>query len=528
MVSLPGQALLRSNGIDVSMAMTGEYALAVFWRQQENPNEYESFVLHVKNSEQYAQWEAAITKLMVADQKRRETREKDRHNSTTSRRHISAATNFLATPASDGPMTGSLSAGGYFERELGSNGWDEDGGTPSTSANSTPYMSRRTLSNSGMPRPADRYPNTVMSARSSHDDSTGTLQAQWKSQQGPIPVPPVPYRNSSDASIVTEASFGNPSSLPRSSLGRGGIPPRMARVMSDDSHGPALATTPEMHESGQEVLRNAGAESISSSRHANGAVSARLSNGNHSSASQSPSLRMRSASSPNVYQLPRINGDAGGSGSPAVNSASPLGTHEPRTVNAYDYAEQSENRRGPDHHQAPAKPWLTSAEYGGDFKSSSNRGSGSTEGSDASSHSPKTPFEGQVPDSAKIASGMFTGSSTDVTHAYKNVIVKVISPNVSLRILRRGISRLITHVAIWSQAVFTLAVPPGISCDDLKSRVARKVATCVGAPGSGVLKCYYRDDEDDRLLLNSSDDVQTLFEPFLKGSRREVELEVKQ
>jgi cell division control protein 24 len=419
--------------INILIKIIGEYALAVYWRQQENPNEFESFVLHVKNSEQYAQWETAITKLMVADQKRREMRDKDRHSSTTSRRHISAATNFLATPASEGPMTGPLSAGGYFERELGSNGWDEDGGTPSTSANSTPYMSRRTLSNSGMSRAPDRYSNTVLSARSSQDDSNGMLQAQWRSQQGAVPVPPVPYRNSSDASIVTEASFGNPSSLPRSSLGRGGIPPRMARVMSDDSHGPALPATPEMHESGQEVLRNAGTES-GSSRHINGAVSARLSNGSHSSAAQSPSLRMRSASSPNVYQLPRINGEVGGSGSPAVNSASPLGTHEPRTVNAYDYGDPNESRRGADNHQAPAKPWLTSAEYGGGFKSSSNRGSGSTEGSDASSHSPKTPFEGQVPDSAKIASGMFTGSSTDVAHAYKNVIVKVISPNVSLKL----------------------------------------------------------------------------------------------
>ena len=58
--------------------------------------------------------------------------------------------------------------------------------------------------------------------------------------------------------------------------------------------------------------------------------------------------------------------------------------------------------------------------------------------------------------------------------------------------------------------------------------MARKVNTCVGGAVSSVLKCYYRDEDDDRLLLNSSDDVQTLFEPFMKGVRREVELEVKQ
>lgn len=43
----------------------------------------------------------------------------------------------------------------------------------------------------------------------------------------------------------------------------------------------------------------------------------------------------------------------------------------------------------------------------------------------------------------------------------------------------------------------------------------------------GNLKCYYRDEDEDKLLLNSSDDVQTLFEPFVRGIKREVELEVK-
>jgi hypothetical protein len=68
-------------------------------------------------------------------------------------------------------------------------------------------------------------------------------------------------------------------------------------------------------------------------------------------------------------------------------------------------------------------------------------------------------------------------------------------------------------------------VPLDISCEELKSKVARKVMNCVGV--SGNLKCYYRDEDDDKLLLNSLDDVQTLFEPFVRGNSREVELEVK-
>ena len=404
-----------------SSVFSGEYALSVYWRQQENPNEFESFVLHVKNSEQYTQWEAAITKLMAADQKRREMRDIDRHSSLgANRRHISSATNFAATPASDGPSTGPLS-GGYFERDTVMAGWDDDGGTPSTSASSTPYLSRRTLSQSGMARPPDRYSN--LSARSSNDDPNGLLMAQWRSQQNATPMPPIPMRNSSDASIVTEASFGNPSSLPRSSLGRGGLPTRIARVMSDDSHGPALATTPETSEAGQEILRSNGADTPNS-RYTNGGIGGRSSNGFYPPPSQTPSLRMRSASSPNVYQLPKIGSDASNPQTSPMHSASPLGVYDARNnVTAHDYGD-------------PGAHYVSDGHQGSDprFKSpkASNRGSGSTEGSDASSHSPKTPFDGQVPDSAKIASGHFTGSSTDMSQPYKqNVIIKVLSPNVS-------------------------------------------------------------------------------------------------
>lgn len=397
----------------------------MYWRQQENPNEYESFVLHVKNSEQYNKWEAAITKLMAADQKRRETRDKERHSSVgVNRRHISAATNFAATPASEGPSTGPLS-GGYFERDLASAGWDDDGGTPSTSASSTPYMSRRTLSQSAVTRPPDRYSNP--SARSSNDDPNGLLMAQWRSQQNTAPMPPIPIRNSSDASIATEASFGNPSSLPRSSLGRGGLPTRIARVMSDDSHGPALATTPETSEAGQEILRSNGTDSHNT-RHMNGGMSAGgrpPMNGVFPSAAQSPSLRMRSASSPNVYQLPKIGGEGHTPHASPLHSASPLGVYDSRNnVTSHDYGDVDAHYTNGGHRGSDPR-----------FKSpkASNRGSGSTEGSDASSHSPKTPYDGHVPDSAKIASGTFTGSSTDISQPYKqNVIIKVLSPNVGV------------------------------------------------------------------------------------------------
>lgn len=403
----------------------GDYALAVYWRQQENPNEFESFILHVKNSEQYTQWEAAINKLMIADRHRREMRDRDRHSTGTGRRYISPASNFAATPAIDTYM-GSANGGGYFERDTGSAGWDEEVGTPSTSASSTPYAARRTLSGSGPSngtRPPDRYSN--MSARSSHDDPNGLLMAQWKSsQQGGSAgmVPPMPYRNASDASVATEASFGNPSGLPRGSLGRS-IQTKMGRVLSDDSYGSELASTPEMSEAGQEILQTI----KPNSRYASGIGLSRLSNGNGMSNPQAPSLRMRSASTPNVYQVPRPENEAQQvtpTHSPIKSSAYPTRALAAPTYDSHNDPMNREASRTMDR-RYPSKPSVATNNEHHDFKRSSARSSRSTEMSETSSHSPKTPFDGHLPDSAKIATGMYG----DV---YKqNVIVKVSSPNVS-------------------------------------------------------------------------------------------------
>jgi hypothetical protein len=41
------------------------------------------------------------------------------------------------------------------------------------------------------------------------------------------------------------------------------------------------------------------------------------------------------------------------------------------------------------------------------------------------------------------------------------------------------------------------------------------------------VKCYYRDEEKEKLRLDDDDDLYTLFEPVMRGDTREVELEVK-
>lgn len=75
--------------------------------------------------------------------------------------------------------------------------------------------------------------------------------------------------------------------------------------------------------------------------------------------------------------------------------------------------------------------------------------------------------------------------------------------------------------------MFKLAVPADIDCDDLKSRVSRKVQMCAGGVTGSQVKCYYRDEEKEKLRLDDDDDLSTLFEPVIRGITREVELEVK-
>jgi cell division control protein 24 len=444
MVRVQQVGLAERQGSDQVSNSTGEHALAVFWRQQENPNEFESFVLHVRNNEQYLQWETAITKLMIADQERREMRERDRlssggmgsMSSGIGRRHISTASNFAATPASEGP---SSLAGGYFERDAA--GWDDDVGTPNTSASSTPYLSRRTLSQSGAPRGPDRYSN--LSSRSSHDDPNGMLMAQWRSQQGFAAVPPMPVRTMSDASTFTEASFGNPSGLPRAGLGRGGVQTKLGRIMSEDLHSPSLASMPEVNEAGQEVLRNVPAEH-GNARYGAAGGPGRLSNGANLAPSQPPNLRMRSASTPNVYQLPLMQPGQHTPPTPSPYGTSPQGyrlpTESEHSYNDPRYPDEAvhygpDGSRIIDSRYNPSKSSLGTTEF--DMKRSSNRSSRSTEVSDGS-YSPKTPHEGLVPDSARIASSL--GNSGDVSQIFgkQNVIVKVHvhSPNVSSSLMR--------------------------------------------------------------------------------------------
>jgi hypothetical protein len=73
-----------------------------------------------------------------------------------------------------------------------------------------------------------------------------------------------------------------------------------------------------------------------------------------------------------------------------------------------------------------------------------------------------------------------------------------------------------------------LLVPSDINCSSLKAKVIRKVSLCGGRREERPIKCYYRDEEQERLRLDADEDLITLFDPVVSGLAREVELEVNE
>lgn len=356
MLSLKGRIYVNNLTHIEHESKNGDYALRVFWRSQENPMEFEHFVLHVKNSEQLAKWESKITSLMRADQSRREQRERERRG----RNYVSPASNFPITPANE--------QGPYGENELRrgsstSTAWDEEG-TPSTTASS-----HRPI------RASERY--SSHSIRNSTDDQH-VLPSHLRYQQV-VGVPPVPMQRLQSTQSLE--------------------PTRKAhRGMSDDTYGPSLASSSTDDQ--QEFLRSVAAE------------------GGRGVNYQSPALRMRSASSPNVYGVGAVDSQPSPASS-TVNGGGGVGGWTSQSQTYADYNPSKVSLAA--HSDGPH------SDFG--FKRSSNS-SNATDVSEAST--PDTPYEGAV-----LAAALPSLAEHVTT---ENVIVKVRYYDVSL-VRRDGVAK---------------------------------------------------------------------------------------
>ncbi|KAJ9115263.1 hypothetical protein QFC20_001130 [Naganishia adeliensis] len=491
MLNLKGRIYVNNLTHIQDVGSEGHYALAVYWRQQEDPNEYESFVLHLKNSEQFQKWQTEITKLMKADQERREQRQrealsKDRQVRASAASRMQYPSYFPMTPASDFVGQSAATSGGFFTEEdarrLPELGFQEDHAGLPSGYSSPPFNmngSRRTHSQQGLPRASDRYSQNSM--RSTSGDHNNVM-SQWRSQTGSPSVPPMP-RKMSELSVVTEASFGNSHAAHRAKLSLG----KFATV-GDEQQGSTLSPTPEAEDSM--------ANPVSSLRGPGAGMFRNVSTTAPSvpNPQMLSSLRMRSASSPQVFQSPAVSDAFYPPQQPTqmTGAPPPLPPHSSGSwSSSVPYPSADSGVRA----FHPSKIALVAPDF--DPKRSSSSSFSSQPSDD--SRPPDTPYSGHVKE-------LRGGDSGESLPAFSHmVIVKVHS--------ERG--------------VFKLAVPAGIDCDDLKSRVSRKVQMCAGGSAGSQVKCYYRDEEKEKLRLDDDDDLYALFEPVMRGESREVELEVK-
>ncbi len=485
------------------------------WRQQDDPEGYEFFIMHVKSSETLSKWETEIKKLMQADARRREERE--RRSMQKQYQYIPSATNFPLTPASD-RIYKTTPSGEYFrEGDAYRRQWDDEAAaTPSTTATNTPnsYVgSRRTMSGQGIP---DRYSGSV-SGRISDDHYQGSALSQWRYNQNGAPaMPPMPRTMST--SVTEQGPDGHYRSNSRGAYGSGRVP------HEENAGSRAGGGLPYLSESGEEVLRPSMAQA--NARYANGIGMQRAGSGQMDPSVPQPhpaALRTRSASSPNVYQVPVLGAMQHSSRPPlpygGSSAMTPGSSGQSLNSNSDEMTRHTAQFGNKSYGPSALSLTATSETNVSDFAKRSSNSSGSTELSELSSHSPETPYGGQIGDSMQLKSRISSGDSV------RNVIVKVHFNQVS-----GGDFATSSHRADVTphQDIFKLAVSSDIDCVSLKDKVIRKVRLCGGRREERPIKCYYRDEEKERLRLDADEDLITLFDPVISGLAREVELEVNE
>lgn len=345
------------------------------------------------------------------EQRQREAESRDRQIRGSAASRMQYPSYFPMTPASDLVTQSATSGGGFFTEDDARRVHDASlngGGYSSPPLNAG--GSRRTHSQQGVQWASDRHSETSM--RSASGDHHGSL-AQWRNNSSPS-APPMP-RKMSELSVVTEASFGNPHAVHRSKLSLGKF------STSGDDQPAMLAPTPENETTSDTYHLN--------SMRSNGVPNAGMFRHVSSTAPSVPhpqmlsALRMRSASSPQVYQTSTVS-DAfypqqqGLQSATQQTSAASSGSWTPGAP--YPSAESGVRAFH------PSKISLAAPDF--DPKRSSSSSFSSQPSDD--SRPPDTPYSGQGRE-------LRSGDSGESLPAFNRmVIVKVHSDRVSARLAR--------------------------------------------------------------------------------------------
>ncbi|WVF73048.1 hypothetical protein IAT40_007866 [Kwoniella sp. CBS 6097] len=443
------------------------------WHEEQE----DSFIMIGKSEDQMKKWADKVVELSNAERKKQEENRNSRSAMSSGRFSGSASTGYQHSSFAP-PTPGVEHPPFSFPPPLpNGNGQypsyeddDEDGlrsgrTTPSMSAHGHERYAaghptgRRVQSQQSMPAATQ----AEFRARAMTEDQFGPSMTQWRNQQQPMP-PPLPRLASAMSAMSTssEASFGGPG------IGGPGVRPHiMTRQMSSAR----LQRADETEEDSPVEQRQA------FDRYGLARGMARApSHGLPPSVPYPPQLRNRSASSPNVYQQPR------------VGQAPPL----PQSANMTPSWTNEGHPQGNGLATSSSSTLVGGTAYFTKRMSAGKRSSGeshSTETSETSDQqSPATPY-GSVPGDPRAATPVSRQNSSDVVGTGSSVLIK----------LRCG------------EDQFLIGVPSDINFPTLYSKIQKKIRLCSAARNVGeTLQIRWIDADDDEITIKCDADIEAM------------------
>lgn len=434
----------------------------------------EAFTIKCRTEELLRQWQRTIMKAVEESPNRRRAH----HLSNSRRGGNSPLSQFPATPLSEsGPSVGSelhsYANSAQPSYPPNSNGFDDEGEEyhdHSESGRSTPStMARRGPSMRSLPS-ADRDPTNGSRPRAQTDSNAIN---NWRNQTPNDPVMPILPRGVSITSNNSDSL-----SLRSSASSR-----QLRDKQSSEWNG---TTSPAL---GYARLQNGGGEEDSVHRPSN--VPRQMSHSvlptPHASA---PLIRNRSASSPNIYQLPPP-----GSASLSQEEWSP-------------YSEEPSNP--PMSIVPPVVPPITTMAKSAATLASTKRMSSSSNGTDRSSGA-SSQSQGQTYTAATSPATTIPSHSSlpangriySTSHLSSSSILPPLPVASAVRVK-----------VTYGDDTFVVVVLSSVSYRELLDKVLKKLRLCGerGSVDEATLRLRYEDEDGDRILITSGEDVAMAFE----------------
>nr|XP_018260932.1 cell division control protein 24 [Kwoniella dejecticola CBS 10117]OBR83090.1 cell division control protein 24 [Kwoniella dejecticola CBS 10117] len=473
----------------------------------------DSFIMIGRSEEQMKKWADKVMELATAERKKQEANRNSRSAMSSGRysdsekayQHSSFAP---PTPSAEKPpfafpppLPGQGSQFGGAEED------DEDGlisgrTTPSISnhghgpGQTSPYTSvhpttgRRVQSQQSMPAAMQ----AEFRARALTEDQFGPSMTQWRNQQQPMP-PPLPRLTSamSTLSTASEASFGNGINSARS-IGH----PSMSRTISG-AGSRILSRADETEEDSPTEQR----EAFNRFGPARGMTRA-PSHGVQPSVPYPPQLRNRSASSPNVYQQPKMDP------LPPV----PVPTQQiPHPYAAVQHQQQwSGANMDPQLSMSSSSTLVGGTAYftkrmsAGGKRSSGESHSTETSETTSDQQSPATPY-GSVP-----GDHPHTRGATPVSRQNSSDVVGAAGSSVLIK-LRCG------------EDQFLIGVPQDINFPTLYQKVQKKIRLCSSSRNIGdTLQIKWIDADQDEITIKCDADIEAMIGECMEVGASHVNL----